>query len=194
MPKTIRIGPARPGDPVLGLLVAPFGAGLLWLAFKAAGLRHPDDGLWAPLLAAAGLAVLAGAAWLARKGVTGRAALEIGPDGLTVQQLRPARAVRRIGWGELVALHHGGLGDKHPLIRLEYRLPPAPDAPGHVPMPRRTAMLALPRHGLEVADPALLALLRQGAEEAGLHLEEKAGIPVLGRVSWVVRHSDRTST
>lgn len=189
-----RIGPAKPGDPVLGLLVAPFGVALLWLAVKATGLHHPDDGFWAPLLASAGVAVLAGALWLTVKGVTGRAVIEIGPDGVIVQRLRPARDVQRIGWQDLVALHHGALGDKHPVIRLEYSLPPGPDVPGHVQMPRRTGLLALPRHGFDLADEAVLALLRQGAEAAGLRLEEKAGVPVFGRRSWVVAYRDDTVT
>lgn len=192
--RALRIGPAKPGDPVLGLIVAPFGGLLLWLAVKATGLQHPDDRLWAPLLAAMGLAVLAGAAWLAVKGVSGRAALEIVAEGVTVERLRPARAEQRIDWRDLVALHHGALGDKHPLIRLEYRLPPAPDAPGHVEMPQRRATVTLPRHGFDVTDDAVLALLRQGAEAAGLVLQEKAGLPVFGRRSWVVRHSDETLT
>lgn len=194
MASGIRIGPAKPGDPILALIVAPFGLAFCWFAIRAAAMPHPDDRAWAPWLAAVGVAILACALWLALKGVTARATLEIRPEGVVYRRLRPVSAELRLGWGDLVALHHGGLGDRHPMIRLEYWLPPAPVGPGLVEMPRRTAKVILPRHGFEMTDEAILALLRHAAEAAGVRLVTKSGVPVLGRSSWVVDHTCESVT
>lgn len=191
---TTLIGPAPPGDPILGLLVAVLGAVFLFFALSIAAMSAAEGWVWALGPAAIGLALFAAAAWVAVKGITGRAALEIGPEGVAVHWLRPARGVQRMAFEDLVALHYGGLGDKHPVIRLEYHLPAVPDAPGHVPLPRGRARVALPRHGFEVSDLTLLTQVRQAAEAAGLRFVEKTGVPVFGRRSWVVDHRDDTVT
>lgn len=179
----VRIGPAKPGDPVLGLLMAPFGLLLIWWAGKAAVMPHPNDRAYAIWFAVAGVSLIALALWMAAKGVTGRMALRLEDSALVLERLRPVGAKVVIPRAQIVALHHGGLGDKHPVIRVEHALPNVLDQPGHMP---RTKMQALPRHGFCQSDDAVLQALRRWLEAGGAPLEEQRGIPVFGRKSWVV--------
>lgn len=183
----MRIGPAKPGDPVLGLLVAPLGLVLIWWAGKAAMMPHSDDRAFAIWFAVGGAVLIGLALRMAAKGVTGRTALRLEEDALVVERLRPIGAKVVIPRRQIVALHHGGLGDKHPVIRVEYALRKAPDLPGHVPDTKvPTKMQALPRHGFELPDEKVLQALRQWLEAGGARVEEKPGFPVLGRMSWIV--------
>lgn len=193
--ETVRIGPAKPGDPVLGLLIAPFGMVLLWWAGKAASMDHPNDRAWAIWFAVAGIALIAGVLWLAARGVTGRQALRLEDGALVVERLRPRGAEIVVPWAQIVALHHGGLGDRHPLVRVEYSLHAPPVLPGHVATSRRqTRMLALPRHGFDMPDDAVLHTLRQRLEAGGASLRAVSGVPVFGRQSWIVDHSADSTT
>lgn len=186
----VRIGPAKPGDPVLGLLIAPFGLALLWIAARAAGMAHPDDRAWALWFALAGLALIGAALWLAARGVTARQALRLETDALVIERLRPVGDETRLARAQIVALHHGGLGDRHPVIRLEYTLDRPALPPGHVDTGRRqTHMLALPRHGFELPDDAMLQTLRQWLQAGETGLRAASGVPVLGRQSWIVVHN-----
>ena len=183
----VRIGPAKPGDPVLGLLIAPLGLLLIWLAGKAAVMAHPNDRAYAIWFAGAAVALIALALWLAVKGVTGRMALRLEAGGLVLERLRPIGAEVVIPRGQIVALHHGGLGDKHPLIRVEYAQAIVPDQPGHVPRAKaQTRMQALPRHGFCQSDEVVLQALRDWLEAGGARLQKRSGVPLLGRQSWFV--------
>ncbi len=183
----VRIGPAKAGDPLLGLLMAPFGLLLIWWAGKAAVMPYPNDRAYAIWFAVAGVALIALALWMAAKGVTGRVALRLEDGALVVERLRPVGADVVIPTGQIVALHHGGLGDKHPVIRVEYALPNVPGQSGHVKSTKvQTKIQALPRHGFCQSDEAVLQALCEWLEAGGARLEEKSGVPVFGRHSWVV--------
>lgn len=156
-------------------------------------MPHPDDRAFALWFGLGGLAILAGALWLALRGATRRQALRLEERALVVEHLRPKRPELTIDKSRIVALHHGGLGDRHPVIRVEHALDWRQPAPGHVDQTReKTRMVALPRGGFEMHDPAILATLRQWLEADGAALTEVSGVPVFGRHTWRVDHSAAT--